>query len=265
MPDFDRDGDVAGSLADDPDASPDGLFEAVQGHLDQAADRIRLDDGARKVLSTHRREVAVSVRVSRDDGSFDVYPGWRIQHNGARGPFKGGLRFHQNASRDEFRCFSALMTWKTALLDVPFGGAKGGVKVDPKTLSVSELERLCRSYFSAIEMMVGPYRGHPCPRRQHRSSRDGVDVRRVLEVAWRFAGGDHREAGRPRRFARDGTPRPVAAPSSRSIASPTPGGGPASTSGSRSRGSATPARGSRSSRTRWAIGSWRSPTHGEPS
>ncbi|MBA3739396.1 MAG: glutamate dehydrogenase, partial [Actinobacteria bacterium] len=114
-----------GSLAVDPDPSPDGLFEAVQGHFDQAADRIGLDDGARKVLSTHRREVAVSVRVPRDDGSFDVYPGWRIQHNGARGPFKGGLRFHQDASRDEFRCFSALMTWKTALLDVPFGGAKG--------------------------------------------------------------------------------------------------------------------------------------------
>lgn len=146
-----------------PEADPEGLFEAVQGHLDQAADRIGLDDGARKVLSTHRREVAVSVRVSRDDGSFDVYPGWRIQHNGARGPFKGGLRFHQNASRDEFRCFSALMTWKTALLDVPFGGAKGGVKVDPKTLSVMELERLCRSYFSAIEMMVGPFRDIPAP------------------------------------------------------------------------------------------------------
>jgi glutamate dehydrogenase (NAD(P)+) len=152
-----------GSAADDPDAAPGGLFDAVQGHLDQAADRIGLDDGARRVLSTHRREVAVSVRVSRDDGSFDVYPGWRIQHNGARGPFKGGLRFHPNASRDEFRCFSALMTWKTALLDVPFGGAKGGVKVDPKTLSVAELERLCRSYFSAIEMMVGPFRDIPAP------------------------------------------------------------------------------------------------------
>jgi glutamate dehydrogenase (NAD(P)+) len=150
-------------LVNVPEAPSEGLFEAVQGHLDQAADRIRLDDGARRVLSTHRREVAVSVRVSRDDGSFDVYPAWRIQHNGARGPFKGGLRFHQNASRDEFRCFSALMTWKTALLDVPFGGAKGGVKVDPKTLSIAELERLCRSYLSAIETLVGPYRDIPAP------------------------------------------------------------------------------------------------------
>jgi glutamate dehydrogenase (NAD(P)+) len=141
----------------------EGLFKAVQGFFLQAADRIRLDDGTRKVLSTHRREVEVSVRVPRDDGSFDVYPGWRIQHNGARGPFKGGLRFHPNASRDEFRCFSALMTWKTALLDVPFGGAKGGVQVDPKSLSVAELERLCRSYFSAIELVIGPHRDIPAP------------------------------------------------------------------------------------------------------
>ncbi|HEX6264981.1 MAG TPA: Glu/Leu/Phe/Val dehydrogenase dimerization domain-containing protein, partial [Actinomycetota bacterium] len=143
--------------------SAERLFDAVQGHLEVAAERLRLEDGARKVLSTHRREVAVSVRVPRDDGSFDVYPGWRIQHNGARGPFKGGLRFHPNASRDEFRCFSALMTWKTALLDVPFGGAKGGVQVDPKSLSVAELERLCRSYLSSIELVIGPYRDIPAP------------------------------------------------------------------------------------------------------
>jgi glutamate dehydrogenase (NAD(P)+) len=144
-------------------SSADRLSRAVQGHLEQAADRIGLDSGARKVLLTHRREVAVSVRVAMDDGSFEVYPGWRIQHNGARGPFKGGLRFHPNASLDEFRCFAALMTWKTALLDVPFGGAKGGVRVDPKALSESELERLCRSFFSAIETVVGPYRDIPAP------------------------------------------------------------------------------------------------------
>ena len=139
------------------------LYRAVQGHLEQAAERIGIDDGTRKVLSSHRREVAVSIRVPMDDGSFEVYPGWRIQHNGARGPFKGGLRFHPNASLDEFRCFAALMTWKTALLDVPFGGAKGGVRVDPKALSVTELERLCRSFFSAIEPVVGPYRDIPAP------------------------------------------------------------------------------------------------------
>ena len=187
---------------DDLDAVPGGLFEAVQGHMNQAADRIGLDDGARKVLSTHRREVAVSVRVSRDDGSFDVYPGWRIQHNGARGPFKGGLRFHQNASRDEFRCFSALMTWKTALLDVPFGGAKGGVKVDPKALSMSELERLCRSFFSAIEMMVGPYRDIPAPDVNTGPREMAWMYDEYSQIAGRLAGRDHREARRTRRFAR---------------------------------------------------------------
>jgi len=105
----------------------------------------------------------VSIRVGMDDGSFEVFPGWRIQHNGSRGPYKGGLRFHPNASLDEFRCFSALMTWKTALLDVPFGGAKGGVKVDPKVLSEHELEGLCRSFFSAIEGVIGPNRDIPAP------------------------------------------------------------------------------------------------------
>jgi glutamate dehydrogenase (NAD(P)+) len=139
------------------------LFEAVQCYFDQAADRIGLDEGARKVLSTHRREVAVTVRVPMDNGTFNVYPGWRIQHNGARGPFKGGLRFHPSASLDEFRCFSALMTWKTALLNLPFGGGKGGVRVDPKQLSDAELERLCRAFFSAIEAVVGPDRDVPAP------------------------------------------------------------------------------------------------------
>jgi glutamate dehydrogenase (NAD(P)+) len=139
------------------------MFEAVKGFFDQAATRIGLDDDARSVLSTPRREVAVQVRVPMDDGSLNVYPGWRVQYNGARGPFKGGLRFHQNASLDEFRCFAALMTWKTALLDVPFGGGKGGVKIDPKQLSEAELERLCRAFFWAIEHEVGPYRDVPAP------------------------------------------------------------------------------------------------------
>ncbi len=139
------------------------LFEAVQGFFEQAADRIGLEESARRVLESPRREVAVQVRVPMDDGSLDVFQGWRVQYNAARGPFKGGLRFHLNASLDEFRCFAALMTWKTALLDVPFGGAKGGVKIDPKTLSTEELERLCRAFFAAIDMVVGPHRDIPAP------------------------------------------------------------------------------------------------------
>lgn len=139
------------------------MFDAVQGFFDRAAERLQLDDATRRVLSSPRREVAVQVRVAMDDGPLNVYPGWRVQYNAARGPFKGGLRFHPNASLDEFRCFAALMTWKTALLDVPFGGGKGGVKVDPKQLSVGELERLSRSFFAAIDMVVGPYRDIPAP------------------------------------------------------------------------------------------------------
>jgi glutamate dehydrogenase (NAD(P)+) len=139
------------------------MFDAVQGFFDQAADLIGLDDGARTVLSTPRREVAVQVRVQMDSGERTVFPGWRIQHNAARGPFKGGLRFHPISSLDEFRCFAALMTWKTALLDVPFGGAKGGIKVDPKALSDSEVERMCRAYIWAVEHQLGPYRDIPAP------------------------------------------------------------------------------------------------------
>jgi glutamate dehydrogenase (NAD(P)+) len=140
-----------------------GLFDAVRGFFEQAAERVGLDEDARRVLGTPRREVAVQVRVPKDGGSLSVYPGWRVQYNGARGPFKGGLRFHQNASLDEFRCFAALMTWKTALVDLPFGGAKGGVQVDPKKLSVDELERLSRAFFWAIDNEVGPYRDIPAP------------------------------------------------------------------------------------------------------
>jgi glutamate dehydrogenase (NAD(P)+) len=139
------------------------LFGAVMGFFNQAADRIGLDDATRRVLETPRREVAVQVRVPMDDGSLEIYQGWRVQYNAARGPFKGGLRFHPQASLDEFRCFAALMTWKTALLDVPFGGAKGGVRVDPKLLSEGELQRLCRAFFAAIDMVVGPRRDIPAP------------------------------------------------------------------------------------------------------
>ena len=139
------------------------LFRAVMGFFNQAADRIGLDDATRRVLETPRREVAVQVRVPMDDGSLEIYEGWRVQYSAARGPFKGGLRFHPNASLDEFRCFAALMTWKTALLDVPFGGAKGGVRLDPKLLSEGELQRLCRAFFAAIDMVVGPRRDIPAP------------------------------------------------------------------------------------------------------
>jgi glutamate dehydrogenase/leucine dehydrogenase len=139
------------------------LFEAVQGFFDQAADRIELEPDLRAVLRSPVRELAVQVRVAMDSGEIEVFDGWRVQHNDARGPFKGGIRFHPNASLDEFRTFASLMTWKTALMDVPFGGGKGGVRVDPKLLSAGELERLSRAFFTAIAPVVGPELDVPAP------------------------------------------------------------------------------------------------------
>lgn len=133
-----------------------GAFAAVQGFFQDAADRLKLEPDIREILSTPFREVSVQVRVPMDDGSLALYRGYRVQHNGARGPFKGGIRFHPNVTLDEIRCFAALMTWKTALLDLPFGGGKGGVKVDPKLLSQSELERLSRNFMNAVRHVVGP-------------------------------------------------------------------------------------------------------------
>lgn len=140
-----------------------GPFEAVQGFFYQAAERINLETDLRESLASPVRELSVQVRVPLDDGALGVYPGYRVQHNGARGPFKGGLRFHQTVSMDEIRCFAALMTWKTSLLDIPFGGGKGGVQVDPKKRSEAELERISRAFFRAISPIVGPEVDIPAP------------------------------------------------------------------------------------------------------
>src|SRR5207248_2587148 len=109
------------------------------------------------------REVQVEVPVRMDDGRIEVFTGYRIQHNGARGPCKGGIRYHPDADHDEVLGLATIMTWKTALMDIPFGGAKGGVTVDPKKLSKLELERLTRRFTQRISIMLGPYRDIPAP------------------------------------------------------------------------------------------------------
>jgi glutamate dehydrogenase (NAD(P)+) len=139
------------------------LFEAVQGFFEQSATRLGLDEATKVALATPERELAIQVRVPMDDGGLEVFPGWRVQYNGARGPYKGGLRYHEDASLDEFRCFAALMTWKTSLLDIPYGGGKGGVKVNPKLLSEGEVERLSRAFFRGIAPIVGPEVDIPAP------------------------------------------------------------------------------------------------------
>src|SRR5437016_3008440 len=135
----------------------------VQSQFDRAADLINLEAYMRKILMSPFREVQVEVPVRMDDGRIEVFTGYRIQHNGARGPCKGGIRYHPEADHDEVLGLATIMTWKTALMDIPFGGAKGGVTVDPKQLSKLELERLTRRFTQRISIMLGPYRDIPAP------------------------------------------------------------------------------------------------------
>jgi glutamate dehydrogenase (NAD(P)+) len=138
-------------------------FEAVQEYYERAAEHLGLELSLREAMATPTREVRVQVRLPMDGGGFKVFRGYRVQYNNARGPYKGGLRFHPNVSLDEIRCFAALMTWKTALMNIPFGGGKGGVQVEPKLLSEPELERLSRSFMRAIAEVIGPNVDVPAP------------------------------------------------------------------------------------------------------
>ena len=125
--------------------------------------RLGLDAGTCRMLEEPWRDVRVSLPVRMDDGRVEVFNGYRVQHNGARGPYKGGLRYHPMADEDEVRALAMLMTWKTALLDLPFGGAKGGIQVDPLALSERELNALTRRYTQNIQHVLGPYRDIPAP------------------------------------------------------------------------------------------------------
>ncbi|MDA1347448.1 MAG: glutamate dehydrogenase [Chloroflexi bacterium] len=129
-------------------------YEAVNIFFDRAADRLKLDDGERELLRRPWRELQVAVPVRMDDGRIEVFTGYRVQHNGARGPYKGGVRYHPLADREEVKALASLMTWKTALVDIPFGGAKGGVQCDPHLLSEGELNRLTRRYTANIEHLL---------------------------------------------------------------------------------------------------------------
>ncbi|GAA3445280.1 Glu/Leu/Phe/Val family dehydrogenase [Planomonospora venezuelensis] len=131
--------------------------------LDQAADRLGLDDGLRTMLATPRRSLTVAVPVRREDGRMDVVQGFRVQHNITRGPAKGGIRFHPSTDIHEVTALAMWMTWKCALVGIPYGGAKGGVSVDPASLTVRELERVTRRYVNEILPIIGPERDIPAP------------------------------------------------------------------------------------------------------
>ena len=145
--------------------SADGrsALSIAQRQFDSAADALHLDDSMRAVLREVKRELVVHFPVEMDDDSFHVFTGFRVQHNIARGPAKGGLRFHPAMTLDDARALAMYMTWKSAVADLPFGGAKGGVICDPRTLSEAELERLTRRFTTEISLIVGPDRDIPAP------------------------------------------------------------------------------------------------------
>lgn len=128
-----------------------------------AADHMRLEDEIQLLLRTPYREMIVQIPVRLDDGRLEMFHGYRVQHNGVRGPYKGGIRYHHEVDLPEVRSLAALMTWKTALIDVPFGGAKGGVACDPTQMSRRELQTLTRGFAQKIDMCLGVYRDIPAP------------------------------------------------------------------------------------------------------
>ncbi len=137
--------------------------EAVQIFFDRAADQLELSESHRKLLKTPKREVTVEIPVEMDNGDLQVLIGYRVQHNNSRGPMKGGLRYHWEVDLDEVRALAALMTWKTAVVNIPYGGAKGGICVDPRKLSRKENERMTRKFVDQIHEIVGPDQDIPAP------------------------------------------------------------------------------------------------------
>ncbi|MEA2407861.1 MAG: glutamate dehydrogenase [Thermoleophilaceae bacterium] len=138
-------------------------YEIVEHGFGIAAERLELPDDIAAVLRSSYREVQVQVPVRLGDGKIHVFSGYRVQHNGARGPYKGGIRFHPEVDLDEVRALAELMTWKTAIVGIPYGGAKGGVNVDPTKLEASEVQAVARSFMDKIEKVLGPQRDIPAP------------------------------------------------------------------------------------------------------
>jgi glutamate dehydrogenase/leucine dehydrogenase len=138
-------------------------FRIAQIQFDMAAEFLKLDPGLRQILRTPKRVLEVSIPTKMDNGQVKVLTGYRVQHNVARGPAKGGVRFHPNLTLDEMKALAAGMTWKTATVNVPFGGAQGGVVCDSKRMSKGELERVTRRYASEILPLIGPYLDIPAP------------------------------------------------------------------------------------------------------
>ena len=138
-------------------------YEIVSHHFDDAADRLGIRDDIATVLKTSYREIQVQIPIRLSDDRVHVFSGFRVQHNGARGPYKGGVRFHPDVDLDEVRALASLMTWKTAVAGIPFGGAKGGVNCPARDLEIDELEKVARAFIDKVGKLLGPQRDIPAP------------------------------------------------------------------------------------------------------
>ena len=141
----------------------ENAYRVALAQYDRATQYLNLDDGIREYLRYPRREFTVNFPVRRDDGSVEMFTGYRVHHSTVLGPSKGGIRYSLDVNLDEVRALAMWMTWKCALVNIPYGGAKGGVVVNPKTLSMSELERLTRRYASELIPLISPYADIPAP------------------------------------------------------------------------------------------------------
>ena len=138
-------------------------FTISQMQFDTAADKLKLDSGMREILRNPKRQLVVSIPTKMDDGSIHVFEGYRVQHNVTRGPAKGGIRYHPDVTLDEVKALAAWMAWKTAVVNIPFGGGKGGVCCDPRKMSLGEKERMTRRFTAEILPIIGPDRDIPAP------------------------------------------------------------------------------------------------------
>ncbi len=138
-------------------------FDMALRQFNDAADKLGLDDDLRQILSSCKRELTVHFPVRMDDGTVKVFTGYRVQHNYSRGPGKGGIRYHPQVDLEEVKALAMWMTWKCAVVGIPYGGAKGGVICDPKSMSMGELERMTRRYTTEISLLIGPERDIPAP------------------------------------------------------------------------------------------------------
>ncbi|HXZ24439.1 MAG TPA: Glu/Leu/Phe/Val dehydrogenase dimerization domain-containing protein, partial [Methanomassiliicoccales archaeon] len=138
-------------------------YVSAQKHVDRVGKMLGLDESVIELLKKPRRELGVNFPVRMDDGSMRIFTGYRVQHSSVRGPCKGGIRYHPNVSLDEVRALAMWMTWKCAVVGIPYGGAKGGVICSPKEMSKGELERLTRRFTSEISIIIGPHEDIPAP------------------------------------------------------------------------------------------------------